>query len=400
MIKGLKEIVSQQLVISKLKKEAKIMRRITPQSSLMECQNIIAQKHGFKHWHELNKIVKNRLLKFEGDDEFYLGNKVLPQYAHIKNNFQSLHIEKSKYSKELSLSLFEGIIEKENSQFIYCRTNEDDIYTDIKKYSESNNVKFYELTFMSGTGVTNNINLSLAGLSSGSLAELFFSLIIYDEDANSESWKHLAISLISSLMMALVYMRDNDEIKLTFNDVEHYILYDNFLKLLNRSDFPKHIKDGLMYYQKALRDGDVGNLDEISVLEKHGYLQMQYMKVLMLLSNCYGYLFGEKYPFNFNDIMDSKDKYILVVHFPNFEVSLSEMERIFHTFFFLWKNSLSNYVFDKQRIKYSTYIFFESPPRINLNMPVKLLNIPVNFIIHDKKKHDVLVEIGGKCFIV
>ena len=47
----LKDLINQQFIISKLKKEAKIFKQNNPQYNLMQSQDIIAQQHGFLHWH-------------------------------------------------------------------------------------------------------------------------------------------------------------------------------------------------------------------------------------------------------------------------------------------------------------------------------------------------------------
>ena len=175
--------------------------------------------------------------------------------------------------------------------------------------------------------LSNTLNPFSSG-SSGGLTELMVSLMDGGE-GGGDMWKGRAISLISAVMMALVYMRDQKELLLDVEAIREYLIIDNIIKLYKtRKDFPTHIRNALRAYlvslpgfqESAPKQGE-------TVLEQHGYLQMQFTKMLGSLSDSYGFIFktnlGEV---DFKDVV--LNRRILVVLLPALEKSTDELANL------------------------------------------------------------------------
>lgn len=175
--------------------------------------------------------------------------------------------------------------------------------------------------------LSNTLN-PLSNGGSGGLTELIVSLMD-DGGGGGDMWKGRAISLISAIMMALVYMRDEKEILLDVDAVREYLILDNIIKMYKtRKDFPKHIRDALRAYLVSLPGfQESAPKQNDTVMEQHGYLQMQFTKLLGSLSDQYGFIFktnlGEV---DFKDVV--LNRRILVVLLPALEKSTDELANL------------------------------------------------------------------------
>jgi virulence-associated protein VapD len=132
---------------------------------------------------------------------------------------------------------------------------------------------------------TNKVNL-FKGLSSGQSTQLFINLM--DNYDGMSMWKGRAISLISTMMMTLIYMKEQGELYFDvegISDVQsirEYLILDNIIKLYKvRRDFPDHIRSALKAYLVSLPGFQESSPKQSdSVLEQHGYLQMQFSPIL------------------------------------------------------------------------------------------------------------------------
>lgn len=164
--------------------------------------------------------------------------------------------------------------------------------------------------------------------SSGGLNELMTSLMDGGE-GGGDMWKGRAISLMSAVMMALVYMRDEKEILLDVEAIREYLILENIIKLYKtRKDFPKHISMALRAYLVSLPGfQESAPKQNDTVYEQHGYLQMQFTKILGSLSDQYGFIFktnlGEV---DFKDVV--LNRRILVVLLPALEKSTDELANL------------------------------------------------------------------------
>jgi len=113
-----------------------------------------------------------------------------------------------------------------------------------------------------------------------------------DSDGGRDPWKDRAIpliSLISNIMPALIYMRDQGEILLGVDTIREHLMLDNILKLHENKravPFPAHIVEGIKAYLVSL-PGFKLNAEKQSdhVYEHHGYLQMQFTHILRYMAD-------------------------------------------------------------------------------------------------------------------
>lgn len=174
--------------------------------------------------------------------------------------------------------------------------------------------------------LSNTLNPFTSG-SSGGLTELLVSLMD-DSGGDNAMWKGRAISLIGAIMMALVHMRDEKEILLDVDEIREYLILENIIKLAKRRDLPSHVIIALKAYLKSLpgyQDGAQKQSETVN--DQHGYLQMQFTKILGSLADSYGYIFrtnlGEV---DFWDVVANRR--ILVVLLPALEKSPEELANL------------------------------------------------------------------------
>ncbi len=160
--------------------------------------------------------------------------------------------------------------------------------------------------------------------SAGGLTELLVGLM--DESGGDNAmWKGRAITLISGVMFALVYMRENEGLLLDVDEIRNYLILENIQKLADSRNLPANILQSIRAYLRSL-PGYVDKAPKQSetVMDQHGYLQMQFTRILGSLSDTYGYIFrtnlGEV---DFVDVVVNRR--VLVVLLPALEKSQEEL---------------------------------------------------------------------------
>lgn len=173
---------------------------------------------------------------------------------------------------------------------------------------------------------SNTMNPFIVGSAAG-LTELLVGLM--DEAGGDNAmWKGRAISLISSIMLALVHLRENDGLLMGVEVIRDHLLLEKIQQLSKRRDLPTHILQSLKAYLRSL-PGYQENAPKQSetVMDQHGYLQMQFTRILGSLSETYGYIFktnlGEV---DFFDVV--LNRRILVVLLPAMEKSTDELANL------------------------------------------------------------------------
>ena len=173
---------------------------------------------------------------------------------------------------------------------------------------------------------SNTMNPFIVGSAAG-LTELLVGLM--DEAGGDNAmWKGRAISLISALMLALVHLREHDGLLLGVEVIRDHLLLENIQKLSKRRDLPPHILQSVKAYLRSL-PGYQENAPKQSetVMDQHGYLQMQFTRILGSLADMYGYIFktnlGEV---DFFDVV--LNRRILVVLLPAMEKSTDELANL------------------------------------------------------------------------
>lgn len=112
-------------------------------------------------------------------------------------------------------------------------------------------------------------------------------LNLMDSSSGGDMWRGRAISLLISVLKALIYMRDNKELVLDAETIREYLILDNIIKLYKtRRDFPDSIRRDLRAYLTSLPGfQDSAPKQNDTVFEQHGYLQMQFLGALNRLKD-------------------------------------------------------------------------------------------------------------------
>lgn len=109
---------------------------------------------------------------------------------------------------------------------------------------------------------------------------LFFLTSIFKKD--DTMWSNRAVALLSTVVKFLVYMRDQEEIKLNMETIREYLILDNIVKTYKtRRDFPNHIRSALRAYLVTLPGfQETAPLQSDTTKEQHGYIQMQFDSII------------------------------------------------------------------------------------------------------------------------
>lgn len=165
------------------------------------------------------------------------------------------------------------------------------------------------LNYMTGNSDARAPSNSMNPFSSGSASYLTNMLVSLMPQAEGDNamWKERAVSLISSLMPALTWKRDNQDIPLSVSSIREYLNFPNVVKLSRDDALPPVLRESIQGYLNTLpgyvdaafddngKEKPVGPdqpaVDTTTVRQQHGYLTMQFTRSLQSLGDDYGYIF-------------------------------------------------------------------------------------------------------------
>lgn len=165
------------------------------------------------------------------------------------------------------------------------------------------------LNYMTGNSDGRSPSNTLNPFSSGSASYLTQMLVSLMPEAEGDNamWKERAVSLMSSLMPALTWKRDNQDFPLSVNSIRTYLGLKYIITLSRDEALPPKILEGLNGYldtlpgfvQEAFDDQgkekpmgpDQPMVDTNTVHQQHGFLTMQFTRALQSLGDDYGYIF-------------------------------------------------------------------------------------------------------------
>ena len=177
--------------------------------------------------------------------------------------------------------------------------------------------------------LSNTINPFVSG-SSGELTEMTVSLM--DAAGGDPMWQGRAISLLSGVMMSLVWQRDNEGLLLGINKLREHLQLEKVVELAEKSyDGVEGISSALNAYLRSIPGYNPAEKDltkqQPTVFEQHGYLQMQFTKVLGTLADSYGHIFNTNLGHVvFRDVV--LNRRILLVLLPALEKSEQELQTL------------------------------------------------------------------------
>lgn len=177
--------------------------------------------------------------------------------------------------------------------------------------------------------LSNNLNPFTMG-SAGSLTQLLVSLMPSGGGGDGGMWQGRAVSFMGGLMMALTHLRDTGQMRLGVTQIREHLTLEKVQELARRADMPGRVVDALQGYLKSLpgyqEDPKDGQQGEITT-EQHGYLQMQFTRVMSSLADDYGYIFNTtRGEVDFLDVV--LNNRILTVLLPSLEKSPEELSNL------------------------------------------------------------------------
>ena len=177
---------------------------------------------------------------------------------------------------------------------------------------------------------SNTLNPFSTG-SSDSLTQMMVSLMD-DTGGDGAMWKGRATAMFTGVMRALIWLRDEGRVDLNIGLIRDFLGLNKIIELATSdtySGMPQHIRNSVLSYLTSLPGFKIegGMKQAQSTLDQHGYLEMQFTKILGSLADVYGHIFMTP-----NGEVDMYDvvvnRRILVVMLPALEKSPDELANI------------------------------------------------------------------------
>lgn len=214
-----------------------------------------------------------------------------------------------------------------------------DIYSLARRFGRDDDVLV--LNYMTGNSDNASRSNSLNPFSIGSASYLTQMMVGLMDDSGDDNamWKGRAIALMSALMPALTWKRDNQGLMLDVGVIRDNLTMQQIIKMSRDPGLPDRVIRGLQSYLDTLPGyvdsafDDEGNerppsqdqpmVDLSQTRQQHGYLTMQFTRALSSLADEYGYIFKQQMADI--DMMDVVlNRRILVVLIPALEKSPDE----------------------------------------------------------------------------
>ena len=322
--------------------------------SLMKCQELVSQSLGFESFHAARQYNKQhnlsllkqagiKLLKKTDNKEDILIGEIPEFERHLyltpqKSREHSFFVGTRQTGAHAAfMHCFEHAVHNHIPVIYFDTEGNRDTWTHAFKMAREAGREEDILVINYMTGLkdilapgTNRISHTMnpfAHGSSGALTEFMCTFLSVEEN----TVKGRAISLISALFMALVYLRDKEDLLLNADTIRHYLNFNHFLDLYRtRPDLPQNVQLALRAYLTSLPQfDDSKKFQPDTVLEQHGYLQMQFYKILGNLSDSYGYIFNTNLgEVDYQDVVENKR--ILVVLMPLMTKGTKELHSLYH----------------------------------------------------------------------
>lgn len=161
-----------------------------------------------------------------------------------------------------------------------------------------------------------------------SLIQLIVSLMDASE-GKGDMWKGRAISFISSLLPALVDLRDKGLLMLHIGAIREFLPFPKFTELMSNPNVSPRSRDMMQAFLLDVPGykRDKGENQSGTFLEQYGYQQMQFTRILSSLADTYGHIyFTPQGEINLKDIV--LNRRILLVLLPALEKSDPELANL------------------------------------------------------------------------
>lgn len=181
-----------------------------------------------------------------------------------------------------------------------------------------------------GKILSNTLNPFATG-SSDSLTQMVVSLMD-DAGGDGAMWKGRATAMLTGVMRALSWLRDEGLVDLNVGEIREFMALKRIIDLADTSkypDLPPHIRQTIRSYLQSLPGylEEKGYKQSQTTLDQHGYLEMQFTKILGSLADVYGHIFHTPYgEVDMHDVV--LNRRILVIMLPALEKSGDEIANL------------------------------------------------------------------------
>ena len=168
------------------------------------------------------------------------------------------------------------------------------------------------LNYMTGNSDSRAPSNTMNPFSSGSASYLTNMLVSLMPESGGDNamWKERAVSLVGSIMPALTWKRDYQDIPMSVTTIREYLGLNAVIRLSRDEMIPEEIRKGIVGYldtlpgfvPEAFDDNgkekpagpDSPPVDTTTAHQQHGYLSMQFTRSLQSLGDDYGYIFDSQ----------------------------------------------------------------------------------------------------------
>lgn len=177
---------------------------------------------------------------------------------------------------------------------------------------------------------SNTLNPFATG-SSDTLTQMVVGLMD-DAGGDGAMWKGRATAMFTGVMRALTWLRDRQIIDLNVGEIRDHLNLKRIIDLADQSkypDMPQPVRKSIKSYLSSLPgyQEDKGYKQSQTTLDQHGYLEMQFTKILGSLADVYGHIFHT--PYGEIDMADVVlNRRILVIMLPALEKSGDEIANL------------------------------------------------------------------------
>jgi intracellular multiplication protein IcmO len=153
-----------------------------------------------------------------------------------------------------------------------------------------------------------------------------------DVGGDGAMWKGRATAMLTGVMRALCWLRDEGALDLTVGAIRDHMNLRKVIDLADEKqypDLPQHIRHTIKSYLSSLPgfQPEKGYRQASTTLDQHGFLEMQFTKIFGSLADVYGHIFAT--PFGEVDMRDVVlNRRILVVMLPALEKSSDEVANL------------------------------------------------------------------------
>ena len=181
-----------------------------------------------------------------------------------------------------------------------------------------------------GKLLSNNLNPFATG-SSDTLTQMVVGLMD-DAGGDGAMWKGRATAMFTGVMRALTWLRDQGIIDLNVGEIRDHLNLKRIIDLADPGkypDMPQPVRKSIKSYLSSLPgfQEDKGYKQGQTTLDQHGYLEMQFTKILGSLADVYGHIFHT--PYGEIDMADVVlNRRILVIMLPALEKSSDEIANL------------------------------------------------------------------------